>query len=172
MRKTVCLSAGAAAILLAAAAPAAQRSGLAAAGGGARVFHRDSHFAGPRAGTGGLCARSVRRACFPQRRHERGLGTGWIGYGYGGLTEDPESLRDQGFFADTGDAWAANGHAVYDYDRSYPYDWYPAAPAALDGGSGDGGPGPAPAPTVRCEIAWVADARGARSPVRVCRGRR
>jgi hypothetical protein len=95
----------------------------------------------------------------------RGYGLGWYG---GGLIEDPEALRDQGFFADTGNSWTEHGRAVYDYDRSYPYDWY-------NDGDAEGPPPRRAAnagPAVRCEISWVADAKGERSAVRICRGRR
>jgi hypothetical protein len=104
--------------------------------------------------------------------HDRGVGRGrgrfgylygWGAYG-GGLVEDPERHRDDGFFAGTGDAFRVNGAAVYDYDRAYPYDWY----RGDDEGAGGEGPSrPAAAPAVRCDVTWVSG-----SAVRICRGRR
>jgi hypothetical protein len=130
-------------------------------GGAARRFQRlgQNRFLG-------RCGR-VGRRCFGRGFDRRlFLGLGYVD-AYGGLTEDPEALRDQGFFADSGGSWTENGHAVYAYDRAYPYDWYrgsgeeaaPAEPVASAG------------PVVRCDVTWVAAARGAQAPVRVCRGR-
>jgi hypothetical protein len=90
-----------------------------------------------------------------------------LGWGYGGLIEDPEyEGRDQGFFSGPAEVLAANGGAYYDYDRAYPYDWYhdPAATAATARFMA--------APAMHCDVSWVAGSGGARSPVRVCRGRR
>jgi hypothetical protein len=159
MSKTIFWCAGAAAALSLAAAAEAQRAPL-----GSVVRHQagQMHAGAPQSG-------------FVRHRHgrfggRRGFGfDGSYSYGWygGGLIEDPESLRDQGFFADTGDSWTENGRAVYDYDRAYPYDWYR-----------DGNVEPPPqrrqayaGPAVRCDVAWVAGARGEPSPVRVCRGR-
>ena len=166
MRNKVCFAAAAAAMLLATAPAAAQRSGLAASSGRAAAHHRiGTPGRGFFVGTG-PCARQTRRCV--ANRVGRGRGFGLFAYGFGGLTDDPESLRDQGFFADTGDSWRENGRAVYDYDRGYPYDWYrdPEA-AAVEAAPRPGGP-----PAVRCELNWVAGAKGARSAVRVCRGGR
>ena len=91
-----------------------------------------------------------------------------LGWGYGGLIEDPEYAgRDMGFFSGPAEVVAADGGAYYDYDRAYPYDWYrdPAAAAAAT-------PLMAAAPRVRCDVSWVSGSGGAREPVRVCRGRR
>ena len=165
MRNKVCLAAGAAAILLGAPA-AAQRSGLAASPARPAMHNRT----GIVGRTGFVRSRPCpgrNRRCFGNRFGRR-AGIGLFAWGYGGLTEDPESLRDQGFFADTADSWQENGRAVYDYDRGYPYDWY-RDPAA---GAVEAVPHSAEPPMVRCEIDWVASARGARSAVRVCRGRR
>ncbi|HEX4737717.1 MAG TPA: hypothetical protein VH331_09155 [Allosphingosinicella sp.] len=164
MRNKVRLAAGAAVLLLAMAPATAQRSGLAASPGRAGAHNRT--------GTAGRGFFVGRNRCMAQTRrcfgNRFGLATGWYTYGYGGLVEDPESLRDQGFFADTGDAWQENGRAVYDYDRGYPYDWYrdPGA-AAAQAAPHRSGP-----PMVRCEVDWVAGARGAHSAVRICRGHR
>jgi hypothetical protein len=164
MRNKVCLAAGAAAILLAVAPAAAQRLSVAASSGRA-TFHNRTGAAG-RAGfvRGRPCLGPTRR-CFANR-FRRNRGFGLFAYGYGGLVDDPESLRDQGFFAETGDSWQENGRAVYDYDRGYPYDWYrdPAAAAA------EAVPHPAGPPMVHCAVEWVGGARGAGSAVRVCRG--
>jgi hypothetical protein len=168
MRKAVCFAAGAAAILLTAPAPARHYGGVVSGGGARTVFHR--HGGSGRLTGGSLCGRVATRDCFDFARRDRGRGTrdyGWAGFGYGGLLVDPDALRDEGFFAETGDSWTENGRAVYDYDRSYPYDWYR-------------GPGPAPAgaragaspPAVHCNVSWVSGDRGAPAPVRVCRGRR
>jgi hypothetical protein len=92
-----------------------------------------------------------------------GFGYGWSAYG-GGLVEDPERHRDDGYFAGTGDSATVNGAAVYDYDRAYPYDWY----RGDDEWARDERPRRRAAPpTVRCEIAPVSG-----SAVRICRGRR
>lgn len=164
MRNTIRFAAGAAAILLAVAPAAAQRPGPVASSG--RPTGYNGSAAGGRAGfvRGRPCLGQTRR-CFADRSG-RGRGFGLFAYGYGGLTEDPESLRDQGFFADTGNSWRENGRAVYDYDRGYPYDWYRDPGAAADAAPRSG------PPMVRCEVSWVAGARGEPSPVRVCRGSR
>lgn len=176
MKRAISFAAGAA-VMLAMAAPAAAQSSGRVGGGGwrhsARLVLRPGVGAGPFVSASQ--ARSARRAgrcvglgrsCF-DRNVDRGL---LLGFGfanaYGGLTEDPEALRDQGFFADSGDSWAANGRAVYDYDRGYPYDWYrdsgeAAAPAEHVASAGA---------MVRCDVTWVRAARGGQSPVRVCRG--
>lgn len=94
------------------------------------------------------------------------VGEGLLGWG-GGLIEDPEyAARDQGFFSGPAEVQADGGSAYYDYDRAYPYDWYrePGAAARAE-------PIMAAAPAVRCDVAWVGGRGGARSPVRVCRGR-
>jgi hypothetical protein len=58
------------------------------------------------------------------QRRGRSIRPGWIGGWGDGVYEDPESLRDAGFFAGSADAYS-DGHRVhYDYDRGYPYDWY------------------------------------------------
>jgi hypothetical protein len=168
MRKKLCLAAGATMILLAGAPAAAHR--LSTPRASARPVFYNPVAKVRRGLAGGVSCVGRNRNCVGDgfgRGRGRGFGGGLIGYAYGGLIEDPESLRDQGFFADTGNSWTENGRAVYDYDRGYPYDWYrdPAAAAA------DAGP-PAGPPMVRCEVSWVAGATGMRSPVRVCRGRR
>jgi hypothetical protein len=174
----------AAALLLIAAAPAAAQHGAQhmaqhgaqqmaremATNGPAASFgrHRGFGFAGPGLRFGDPRVRS---------RHDRGCGRfgrrgcfggnffGWGGFGYGGLVDDPEALRDEGFFAD-GDAWTEEGRAVYDYDRAYPYDWY------RDPGTAPR-PGLRPAgPAMRCDVSWVSGRGGAATPVRICRGRR
>ena len=168
MRRIPCFAAGAASILLAAMPAAAQRPGPAAAAAARPSFHNPISLVRRGAGLGrGPCLRPNRR-CVARRL---GFGPGLLAYAFGGLVDDPETLRDQGFFAETGDAWAGNGHAIYDYDRGYPYDWYrDSAPEAAEAAGPP--PGPPSAPTIRCEINWVAAARGERAPVRVCRGRR
>lgn len=169
MRNAVRLAVGAVAIFLAT-SPVMARHGRPAAAPGRPTFYNPIGKIRRGLANGGAQCTAQTRRCLGNgvgRHRGDGLIGGWVGYGYGGLIEDPESLRDQGFFAGTGDAWAENGRAVYDYDRGYPYDWYrdPGAPAA------DAGPPPGP-PMMRCEVSWVAGTRGARSPVRVCRGRR
>jgi len=113
---------------------------------------------------GGNCGGPGGRDCFGGPT----LRTRDWGYG-GGIIEDPEAARDDGFFAGPAHAEASNGGAYYDYDRGYPYDWYNDGYEPLRGGPERLA---AAGPRVRCEISWVADAKGARSPVRVCRGRR
>jgi hypothetical protein len=165
MRKAVCFTAGAAAILLAGSAPAQRHAGAMTSENSGAALHRGGH--GGRLTGGGMgCGRLAAAACSGvQRGRGRGArGFGWPGFGYGELIEDPDA-RDDGFFAQTGDSWTANGYAVYDYDRSYPYDWYRGSP-----------PAPArarlrPPPMMRCDVTWVPGGRGAPSPVRVCRGR-
>jgi hypothetical protein len=98
----------------------------------------------------------------------RGFGRGgfgyWLGAFGGGLVDDPERHRDDGFFAGTGDASRVNGAAAYDYDRTYPYDWYRDDEATVVGE----GPRSIPAPRMRCDVSPVPGG----SSVRVCRGRR
>jgi hypothetical protein len=169
MNKAFSWSAGAA-MFLAISPAAARQPGIGLgfaparghAGGAVRVVvgNGSPSFSQP-PGHGG-CGRPGRWGC----GYGYAYGYGWIGYG-GGLIEDPEALRDQGYFAD-GASGMENGRAVYDYDRSYPYDWYrdpdaarrPASRLAYD------------RPMVRCDVTWVAGARGTATPVRVCRGRR
>ena len=103
----------------------------------------------------------------PARGHGPGPSRGYGGYGFyggygGGLIEDPESYRDQGFFAGSADARAENGRAAYDYDRAYPYDWYREGSARTSLVRAE--PRPTAAPDYRCRIE--------RAGVRVCRGRR
>ena len=96
------------------------------------------------------------------------FGRGGLVYGLGafggGLTDDPERHRDDGFFAGTGDSARVNGAAVYDYDRAYPYDWYRGDDMAADEGERRR---PAAETRVRCEVTRVSG-----SAVKVCRGRR
>jgi hypothetical protein len=171
MRKVLCLAAGAAAIFVAGAPATAQRLNFTGASSGRPVFRNP--IAQVRRGLVGpvQCAPGNRRCSGngSGRGRRGGFGAGWIGYAYGGLIEDPESLRDQGFFAETGDAWAENGRAVYDYDRGYPYDWYRGSDAPTGAGPG---PRLAAPPLVRCEIDWGGGTGRQRSAVRVCRGRR
>jgi hypothetical protein len=72
-----------------------------------------------------------------------------------------------GFFANGGEATLVNGRAVYDYDRSYPYEYYRGPrreEVAADGASADR------AVPWGCETRWVPDGRGGGNvPVRICR---
>lgn len=164
MKRTACLSACAAAVLIAA-APAAARSHA----------HRPSlppvGYGMPPSGLQVASGQRFRRTP-PGGRHRFGgfardrFFFGGLGYG-GGLVEDPETLRDQGFFAGPAEVQVANGGAYYDYDRAYPYDWYRDPEAA----AGEGAPRLAGPPPMRCDVTWVSG-RGAAAPVRVCRGRR
>jgi hypothetical protein len=171
MKSTACLSACAAAALIAA-APASARSGR----------HGPSlppvGYGTPPSASQASSGRPDRFRHMPpgrmrfdgRRRFDRLAREGFFfgGLGYGGLVEDPESLRDQGFFAGPAEVQVANGGAYYDYDRAYPYDWYrdPEAAAA------QAAPRMAAAPVMRCDVAWVSGRGAAASPVRVCRGRR
>jgi hypothetical protein len=166
MNKASWILAGAAAAL-AAAAPASAQRGHA---GGAPSFSSGHHngpgrggFHGARGGFGnGLrCGRSTRN-CFGGPFLD-------LGWGYGGLIDDPEYAgRDDGFFAGAAEVQAANGGAYYDYDRAYPYDWYHDPRDAARAGSRFASATPA----VHCDVAWVSGRRGERSAVRVCRGSR
>jgi hypothetical protein len=88
-------------------------------------------------------------------------GYGLIGWG-NGLYEDPESLRDAGFFAGPAEAYSDGNRVHYDYDRGYPYDWYrensarTALPIARASGAAQR--------QVRCGVE--------NAGVRVCRGTR
>jgi hypothetical protein len=158
--------AGAAAALIAVAPASAQRARTGPVTGGS-----GSHHAAPGRGHfgGGLTGFDRRRSCGRFNGGCRGAPFLDLGWGYGGLIEDPEyASRDQGFFSGPAEVLAANGGAYYDYDRAYPYDWYhepgtaaPAAPFMAAAG-----------PEMRCDVSWVAGRGGERSPVRVCRGGR
>jgi hypothetical protein len=162
MNKATWILVGAAAALAAAAPASAQSVGL--SGGSGRHFGGPggAHLGGPHFGTArNRCAR-LGRDCFG-RGFARGRGL--LGWG-GGLLEDPDyAARDAGFFSGPAQVLASNGGAYYDYDRSYPYDWYSEpADAAREA------PAMA-APEVRCDVSWVTGRGGERSAVRVCRGR-
>lgn len=96
------------------------------------------------------------------RDHVRGrrpfLGLGFVGYGGGYVYTEP--ARDMfGYFGTGGDVALIDGEAVYDYDRSYPYDRFDDPPSARG-----------PAQPYRCETDWVAGGSGDEPvPVRVCR---
>ena len=100
-----------------------------------------------------------------------GLGYGGLGYG-GGLVDDPETAgRDDGFFTGRAEARVEGGEAAYDYDRSYPYDWYrePSAQRAgrpMRHAAVAGTPSPVHLGAVHCSVEH--GSRGA--VVRVCRG--
>ena len=52
-------------------------------------------------------------------------GIGYVGYPGGYVYTEPS--RDQfGYFGAGGEALEAGREVIYDYDRSYPYDWYRA----------------------------------------------
>ena len=163
MNKATWILIGAAAAL-AAAAPASAQT---VSGGSGHQFGGPGHghFGDPRVGRD-RCARFGRN-CFG-RGFGRGVGRGLLGWG-GGLLEDPDyAARDAGFFSGRAEVLSSNGGAYYDYDRSYPYDWY-SEPGEAVGEA----PAMAPAaPVVHCDVAWVSGGGGARSPVRICRGRR
>jgi hypothetical protein len=133
---------------------------------GRPIRHGNHHF-GNRFGVGTFEDRWAGR-----HGHRRGHRRDWPGYfpvwGYYGDGDgyvETEMTPDMfGYFATGGEVELVDGQAMYDYDRSYPYDWYrgdrtepagvqiayPAAP--------------------RCETSWVPDASGReRVPVRVCR---
>lgn len=163
MNKVAWILVGAAAAL-AAAAPASAQSVRFSSGPAA-----GHHFGGPGRGHFGGFRNGMRRDrrcarfgfdCFGGR----GVGRGLLGWG-GGLLEDPDyAARDAGFFSGPAEVLTANGGAYFDYDRSYPYDWY-SEPR--------GGAREAPAmaaPEVRCDVSWVAGRGGERSAVRICRG--
>jgi hypothetical protein len=60
-----------------------------------------------------------------RRGHEWGAQGGyWPVYGYGGVYEDPEKLRQAGYFSGPAGSWVEDGQVHHDYDRGYPYDWY------------------------------------------------
>ncbi len=155
MVKAISLCAGAAAIM-ALAAPAAARNFQ----GGGRMRVRVP-----------VTAPAGSYAAVDRRGDRRGLGRNRFAFGYplgwygGGIIDDPERHRDDGFFAGTGNSARVNGAAYYDYDRAYPYDWYRDDDAVAE----DEGEGPRPAsrPAVRCEMTRVSG-----SAVRICRGRR
>lgn len=94
-----------------------------------------------------------------------GYGGGYDGY-YGSYASTPPAPDQFGFFGNGGEATLVNGRAVYDYDRSYPYEYYRSPrreESAADGASaGRSAPG--------CETKWVPDGRGGGDvPVRICR---
>ena len=166
MGKAVWFMAGAAAALIAVAPASAQRARTGPVTGGSGRHHAapgHGHVGGP------LTGFDRRRRCGGYNPVCNKAPVIDLGWGYGGLIEDPEyASRDQGFFSGPAEVLAANGGAYYDYDRAYPYDWYhdPAEAAPVARFVGAGGP------AMRCDVSWVAGRGGERSPVRVCRGRR
>ena len=97
-------------------------------------------------------------------------------FGYGGVGDGdyfdsyastPPAADQFGFFGSGGEATLVDGRAVYDYDRSYPYEYYRGPrreQAAADGASA------ARAAASGCETKWVPDGRGGGDvPVRICR---
>jgi hypothetical protein len=106
------------------------------------------HFAGP-------CVPGGPRPC---RRPRHGGGDSY-GLAWGGGYGDPEARpAPVGYFGGGGEVRVANGRAVYDYDRGYPYEFASRGTAA-----------PALAalaePAYRCSVAWLRGGEG----VRVCR---
>lgn len=94
-----------------------------------------------------------------------GYGGGYDDY-YGSYVSTPPAPDQFGFFGNGGEATLVNGRAVYDYDRSYPYQFYRAPrreQAAADRArAARSAPG--------CETEWVPDGQGGGDvPVRVCR---
>jgi hypothetical protein len=93
-------------------------------------------------------------------------GVGYEGY-YGSYASTPPAPDEFGFFGNGGEATLVDGHAVYDYDRSYPYEHYRAPrreKAAATGSS------TRRATASGCETEWVPDGRGGGDvPVRICR---
>ncbi|MDB5699490.1 MAG: hypothetical protein JWN69_2294, partial [Alphaproteobacteria bacterium] len=96
-----------------------------------------------------------------------------IGYGdFTGYGDDFSSYAttvpapDQfGFFGNGGEAMLVNGNAVYEYDRSYPYEYYRAAEADQAAA-----PEAARSTPSGCEVQWVPDGHGGDMvPVRICR---
>ena len=77
--------------------------------------------------------------------------------GLGGYGE-PAPAHGDGFFAGGGEVRMEGGRPVYDYDRSYPYEWASAAAPASDRAGGE-----RYEMEPRCAV---------ESGVRVCRGRR
>lgn len=96
----------------------------------------------------------------PRRRHGRsGRGTAPpLYFGVGGYGE-PAASGGDGFFAGGGEVRMEGRRPVYDYDRSYPYEW-PSA-AASDGASA--GDRPYGREAMHCTLELS---------VRVCRGAR
>lgn len=94
---------------------------------------------------------------------------GGVGYGryYDSYASTPPAPDEFGFFGNGGEATLVNGRAVYDYDRSYPYEYYrgPRREEAAADGAGAGR-----AAVSGCETKWVPDGRGGGDvPVRICR---
>jgi hypothetical protein len=95
-----------------------------------------------------------------------GGGVGYDGYD-GSYASTPPAPDQFGFFGNGGEATLVNGQAVYDYDRSYPYEYYrgPRREEAAADGANAGR-----AAHSGCETSWVPDGRGGGNvPVRICR---
>ena len=103
------------------------------------------------------------------RHHRRDRDGDGFDYGYGyGIGYGGSIDGDRGYFAeDAGAPEVANGHARYDYDRGYPYEYFAERERepAYAGRRSD------VAPRVRgCETEWTQDRRSGRQvSVRVCR---
>jgi hypothetical protein len=89
-------------------------------------------------------------------------------WGYGSWGENDgyvftEPSADMfGFYGAGGDVDVLNGSAVYQYDRSYPYDWYRGGPAETVRVHR--------AAETRCEMQVVPDGKGkGKASVRICR---
>jgi hypothetical protein len=100
-------------------------------------------------------------------RHNRHLLPAW-GFGYWGDGDgyaESEPRPDMfGFFGAGGAVALIDGQAVYEYDRSYPYEWFSGNAAAPRLAA------KAPAQDYRCERKVVPDGDGNRQvAVRVCR---
>lgn len=101
-------------------------------------------------------------------RHFRGFwpiaGVGYWGHGGGYVYTEPS--RDMfGFFGTDGDVRLVDGEAVYDYDRSYPYDWFDDTESMAGVRSVQ-----SKSTAYVCETNWVSAASGGGEvAVRVCR---
>lgn len=115
------------------------------------------------------------RRGFGHRNSDRGLhgSNDWTNaypsyWGYGSWNDNDgyvfaEPSADMfGFYGAGGDVDLMNGSAVYQYDRSYPYDWYRGGPAETVRVHR--------AAEARCETKLVPDGKGKGSAsVRICR---
>lgn len=100
----------------------------------------------------------------PIRGYRPFRGIGFVGYGGGYVYSEP--ARDMfGYFGAGGDVRLIDGQAIYDYDRSYPYDRFDEPHA-----TGGRGSNYVPAPSYRCETKQVSSGSGNEPvQVRVCR---
>lgn len=97
-----------------------------------------------------------------RERHRRWLERRYAGfYDFGGAYLDDAFARESRYFEPSGGiSWAAGNRVHYDYDRSYPYDFYK--------GRGERRPDVA-ARKSSCDMEWTEDRQGREVAVRVCR---